>query len=97
MNKRVLIHISVYEHKFGYDVAVYATPEEAEKGQANTARMFWSDRADKDAPEDPVNMTDDEVISAYFVDHETEFWTSYSNGLDISNCKELPPLNSEEN
>ena len=91
MSKQVLIYVCVYEHKHGTDVGLYATPEEADKAQANIAREFWSDRANKDAPEDPVNMTDDEVISAYFDDHETEFWTSYSSGLDVSECEELPP------
>lgn len=65
-----LLHIS---HRHGDDHSLHPSTAEAEAAQAAYARDNWHDRADQDVVDQPDSLSDDEVVSAYFTDHPSEF------------------------
>jgi hypothetical protein len=69
-----LVAILIYEHKHGRDVSAYGSYRAAEAALVSIVRDQWTDRADREAPDDASSLSDDEAINAYFDGHEEEFY-----------------------
>jgi hypothetical protein len=69
-----LVAILIHEHKHGRDVSAYGSYRAAEEALVSIVRDQWTDRADREAPDDASSLSDDEAINAYFDGHEEEFY-----------------------
>jgi hypothetical protein len=81
--KTVQVFIGIYSHRHGVDVSADTTMRAALKRQANVARGWWEERADQSAPDDYSDLSDEEVIEAYFDGNEIEFYDIEQTTLDI--------------
>ena len=77
------VHVVIYEHRHGMDVSAYASHVEAYAAVADIARTWWQERADRSAPDDCSGLSDEEVVEAYFTDHEGEFYTLEEKQVDF--------------
>ena len=86
------VHVTLYEHKNGNNLGAYATDAEAQQDQVDTAREYWEDRHDLDAPDEHEVLSDEAVCEAYFNNHETEFWTSEVKEIQVDPVS-IPAIN----
>lgn len=69
---KIFVWVTIYTHKYGNDINVFETEEQAEEHRQEIAREYWDDTLiDEPMPSDPQEAAD-----AYF-EHVTEFGEEY--------------------
>lgn len=80
VNRKLKVWTGTHAHKHGETVSLFATEEDAVEARLEVAIQGWSrDRADRSLPDDPEDLSDDEILRGYYRDNEYEF---YEIGFD---------------
>ena len=66
------VYTTIHTNRHGSDVHVYSSFAGALKGKAAAAREGWEDRGDQGVTDDPNDLSDEQVIDAYFSDEQDE-------------------------